>query len=150
MYIKFQKLLMTGCRDMDKKHQKYPQKWGFSQICDPQDFFQKSGSVIFVLLWCPNFMQKIKKKTNGRSLRYLKTDGWTGGQMDWQRDRGDYIYPPRINQGPIQIAWILLKLWYPLQNFKVQWIRRIAYVKISNVEEILIQWLSINSINCKQ
>ena len=25
MYIKLQKLLMTGCRDMDKKHQKYPQ-----------------------------------------------------------------------------------------------------------------------------
>ena len=25
MYMKFQKLLMTGCRDIDKKHQKYPQ-----------------------------------------------------------------------------------------------------------------------------
>ena len=38
-----------------------PQKWGFSPISDPQDFFQKSGSVTFVPLWCPNFMQKIRK-----------------------------------------------------------------------------------------
>ena len=28
-YMKFQKLLMTECRDMDKKHQKYPQNGGF-------------------------------------------------------------------------------------------------------------------------
>ena len=51
MHIKFQKLLMTGCRDMDKKHQKYPQCGDFTP-------FQKSGSVNFVPLWCPNFMQK--------------------------------------------------------------------------------------------
>ena len=25
-----------------------PKKWGFSPICDPQDFFQKSVSVTFV------------------------------------------------------------------------------------------------------
>ena len=46
---------------------------GFSPICDPQDFIQKSGSVTFVLLWCPNFMQKLDK-TNGRPLRYPKKD----------------------------------------------------------------------------
>ena len=38
-----------------------------------QDFFQKFGSVTFVPLWCPNFMQKLEK-TNKQSLRYLKTE----------------------------------------------------------------------------
>ena len=60
--MKFQKILMTGCRDMNKKH--------------PQDFFSKSGSVTFVPLWCPKFIQKTTK-TKERSPRYLKTDGRT-------------------------------------------------------------------------
>ena len=46
---------------------------GFSPVCDPQYFFQKSGSVTFVPLWCPNSCKKLEK-TNERSLRYLKTD----------------------------------------------------------------------------
>ena len=95
MYEKFQKILMTGCRDVDKKHQKCPQNGFFSPFVTPEDFssksfelflryeqktskmpqkwvfphlrpqdffFQKSGSVTFVPLWCPNFMQKIRKK----------------------------------------------------------------------------------------
>ena len=73
MHIKFQKLLMTGCRDMEKKHQKYPQNGGPPPFVTPEIFFQKSGSVSFVPLWCPNFMKKIEK-TNERSLGYLKTD----------------------------------------------------------------------------
>ena len=60
MYIKFQKLLMTGCRDMEKNIQNTP-KMGFSPICDPQDLFQKSGSVTFVPLWCSNLKQKLRK-----------------------------------------------------------------------------------------
>ena len=49
--MKFQKILMTGCKDMNIKLQK------FSPICSPaRVFFQKSGSVTFVSLWCPNFM----------------------------------------------------------------------------------------------
>ena len=63
MYMKFQKLLMTGCRDMDKKIKNTP-KMGFFPICDPPIFFfQKLDSITFVPLWCPNFMQKIRKKT---------------------------------------------------------------------------------------
>ena len=61
MYMKFQKLLITGCRDMDKKHQKYPKSWGFPHLRPPQIFLQKSGSITFVPLWCSNFMQKIRK-----------------------------------------------------------------------------------------
>ena len=65
---------MTECRDMDKKYQKYPKNGVFPLFVTPKDFFfQQSGSVTFVPLWCPNFMQKIEK-TNGLSLRHLKTD----------------------------------------------------------------------------
>ena len=64
-----------------QKTSKMPKKWGVSPICDPQDFVPKSGSVTFVPLWCPNFMQKTKK-TNEPSLRYLKTDWRTDGHTD--------------------------------------------------------------------
>ena len=74
MYVKFQKLLMTGCRDMDKKLQKWPQNGGFSPICDPPGFFfQKSGS----LTSCKKF-----EITNERSLRFLKTDTLTQRQTN--------------------------------------------------------------------
>ena len=39
-YMTFQTILMTGCRDMDKKHQKYPQNGDFPPFVTPQDFFQ--------------------------------------------------------------------------------------------------------------
>ena len=41
MYMKFQKLLMAECRDMDKKHQKCPKNGGFPPFATPQDFFSK-------------------------------------------------------------------------------------------------------------
>ena len=47
MYVKF--YWMQG---YEKKHQKCPQNGNG----DPQDFFQKSSSVTFVPLWCPNFI----------------------------------------------------------------------------------------------
>ena len=68
---------------MDKKHQKCT-KNGVSPICDPPKiFFQKSGSVTFVPLWYPNFMQNLEK-TNEQSSRYLKTDNRTDGLTDEQ------------------------------------------------------------------
>ena len=66
-----------------EKTSKMPQKWGFSPICDPQDFFQKSGSVTFVPLWCSNFMQKIRKNqwTVSEIFKDGRTDhGRTNGQ----------------------------------------------------------------------
>ena len=69
-YMKFQKILMTGCGDIDRKQQKSTQG-GVSPVCDPKDFFQKSGSVIFVPLWCLNLMQKFRK-SNGQSLKICK------------------------------------------------------------------------------
>ena len=74
MYMKFQKILMTGCRDMNKKH--------------PQDFFSKSGSVTLVPLSYPKFMQKKLQKTNEQSPRYLKTDTQT--HTHGHTDKGDY------------------------------------------------------------
>ena len=61
------------------KYIKNAPKWFFPQFVTPKFFFQKSGSVTFVPLWCPKFMQKIRK-TNERSLRYLKTHQQTNGQ----------------------------------------------------------------------
>ena len=58
MNMKFQKLLMTGCRHTDTKTSKYI---GVSPNCDPKDSFQKLGSVTLVPVWCPKFMQKIKR-----------------------------------------------------------------------------------------
>ena len=36
-YMKSQKILITECRDMSKKHKKYPKNWGFPRL-GPQDF----------------------------------------------------------------------------------------------------------------
>ena len=64
---------------MDKKHQKCPQNRFFLK-CDPKIFLQKSSSVIFLLIWCSNFLQKIRK-TNVLSLWYSKSDhGRTAGR----------------------------------------------------------------------
>ena len=80
---------------MSKKHKKYPQNGVFSPFVTPKIFFQKSGSVTFVPLWCTNFMQKIRKIVeifkDERTTDELRTDGRT--------DMGDYIGPSRVNQG---------------------------------------------------
>ena len=100
MYIKFQKLLMTGCRDMDKKHQKYPQNGGFPPFVTPQDFFSKIGLCHFCTFMVDLTSCKKLEKTDGRSLSYLKTDRPTNGQMDQRTNRADYIRRIQINQGP--------------------------------------------------
>ena len=76
--MKFHKLLMTGCRDMDKKHQK----------CPKNGVFQKSGSVTFASLGYPSC--KKLGKTNEQSLRYLKDRPQTNGRTDGPTDKGDY------------------------------------------------------------
>ena len=78
-----------------QKASKMPQNGYFLPFVTPKMFFQKSGSVTFVPLWCPNFMKKIRK-TSKRSLRYLKTDGRTNGP---RTDMGNYIGPSRVNPG---------------------------------------------------
>ena len=71
---------------------------GFSPICDPKIFFQKSGSVTFVPLWCTNFMQKIRKIL--RAVSEIFKDGLLRTTTDGLRtDMGDYIGPSRVNPG---------------------------------------------------
>merc|ERR1719494_225858 len=73
--MKFQKILMTGCRDMDKKH---PKNGGFPPFVTPRFFFKNRA---LSLLYPYGALTSCKKleKTNERSLRYLKTDTRTDG-----------------------------------------------------------------------
>ena len=50
MYMKFQKILMTWCRDMGNKHEKWPQN-SFSPFVTPQNLYQQIG-ITLVHLWC--------------------------------------------------------------------------------------------------
>ena len=91
-----------------QKTPKIPPKWGFSPfVTPPKIFFQKSGSVTFVPLRCPNFMQKIRKKQwavskifkDGRTdeLTDRRTNGqggllWTpSGKPGVQNDKNSLI-----------------------------------------------------------
>ena len=123
MYIKFQKILMTGCRDMDKKHQKYPQNGGFPPFVTPQDFFFKNR-VLSLLYPCgaPTSC-KISKKTNERPHRYLKTDRQTDGQAD----KGDYYGPHRVNPGSKNYRQIIIYLCI--------WTTRVAPTFLGIVEQ---------------
>ena len=76
MYMKFQKILMTGCRDLDKKHKKCPQNGFFPQLVTPKIFFQKSGSVTSLHLWYFTFMQNFRKILKA-ILRKIVKDGLT-------------------------------------------------------------------------
>ena len=79
-----------------------PLKWGFPQFATPQDFFQKSGSVTFVPLWCNNFMQKIRIIL--RAVSEIFKDGRTDHRLtDGRTDMGDYIGPSRVNPGSKKI-----------------------------------------------
>ena len=73
MYMKFQKLLMTGCRDMDKNIKNTP-KVGFFPICDSRRFFFKNRALSLLYPYGTLTSCKKLEKTNERSLRYLKTD----------------------------------------------------------------------------
>ena len=58
MYMKFQRNLMIGCRDMGKKHKKCPQNRVFHHLRPPKIFFKNRALSIFY----PNFMQKCPEK----------------------------------------------------------------------------------------
>ena len=119
MYVTFPKLLTTGCTQIWTKNIKNAPKMDFSPICDPpQDFFQKSGSVTFVLLWSTKFMQKIRKnqwavsaifkdaRTTDQQTRAITKDplGKPGVQNfnDWWK----YTQVLTLNQSP-SITWLI-------------------------------------------
>ena len=73
MYMKFQKILMTGSRDMDKKHQKCPENEGLPPFMTPRFFFKNRALLLLYPYGALTSCQKLEK-TNGQSQRYLKTD----------------------------------------------------------------------------
>ena len=85
MYMKFQKLLMTGRRDMDKKTSKSPRKWGFSPICDPSRFSPKNRALSLLYPYGALTSCKKLEKTNEQSLKYQKTDQRTDHRTDHGR-----------------------------------------------------------------
>ena len=85
MYMKFQKMLMTRCKYMEKI--KNAPKTFSSSFETPSDFFQKSDSVTFVPLWCPNSMLKIRKNNGQLWAIQKQTDQeqWTNRRTNRQR-----------------------------------------------------------------
>ena len=87
-YMKFQKILITGCIDMGKNCIKNAPKMFFFHLRPPKiSFLQNSRSVTFIPLWYPKVMQKIRK-TNELSLK--RKGGRTHRHIDRHRDKGDY------------------------------------------------------------
>ena len=83
-YMKFQKsLVMTECRIMCNKHQKYTKNEVLHHLCPPKNFFQKSGCQ-FCTLIVPNFMQTIRKIQwiVPKKFKDRLTDGLTDGRTE--------------------------------------------------------------------
>ena len=83
--MKFQKISMTGCRNVDKKHQKYPKNGFFPPFVTPQDFFSKIGLYSLLYPYGALFMQKIRK--NQCTVSEIIKDGRT---TDGLTDKGYY------------------------------------------------------------
>ena len=74
--MKFQNILMTGCKDMSKTLQNTPEK--VFPFCDSRRFFLfKIRTVTFVPSWYPNYMQNFRK-TKGPFKNYLSSLGGRG------------------------------------------------------------------------
>ena len=97
----FVKILRAVFEIWTKNIKNAPKMWVFPHLRPPKIFFQKSGSVTFVPLWCTNFMQKIRKILRAVSEIFKdgRTDGPTDGRTNGRTDMGDYIGPPWVNPG---------------------------------------------------
>ena len=78
---------MTGCRDMDKKHQKYPKNGGFPPFATPKIFFKNWALSLLYHYGALTSCKKVEK-TNEQSLRYLKKD--TPTHTHGHTGKGDY------------------------------------------------------------
>ena len=87
---------MTGCRDMDKKHQKYPKNGGFPPFVTPQRFVFKNRALSLLYPYGALTSCKKLEKTNEQSLRYLKMDGRTTDQRPRTR---------AITKDPLRRTW---------------------------------------------
>ena len=94
----FVKILKAVFEIWTKNIKNAPKMGVFPHLRPPKIFFQKSGSVTFVPLWCTNFMQKIKKIL--RAVSEIFKDGLrTTDYGPRTTDMGDYIGPSRVNPG---------------------------------------------------
>ena len=76
--MKFQKPLMNGCRDMDKKYQKYPQNGVFPPFVTTQGFFFKNRALSLLYPYGALTSCKKLEKNNEQSLKTdhePRTDG---------------------------------------------------------------------------
>ena len=87
----FVKILRAVFEIWTKNIKNAPKMGVFPHLRPPKIFFQKSGSVTFVPLWCTNFMQKIRKIL--RAVSEIFKDGRTNGRTNGLTDMGDYIGP---------------------------------------------------------
>ena len=94
----FIKILRAVFEIWTKNIKNAPKMGVFPHLRPPKIFFQKSGSVTFVPLWCTNFMQKNRKIL--RAVSEIFKDGRTNGRTNGLTDMGDYIGPlsgkPRV------------------------------------------------------
>ena len=63
----------------------------FFQFGPNENYFEKSGSVTFVPLWSPDFMQKIRKIVLANSEKSVLQDGRT--------EKGEFIGHLRLEPG---------------------------------------------------
>ena len=82
MYMKFQKILMTGWRDMDKKHQKWPKNEGFPPFATPQDFFFKNRALSLLYPYGALTSCRKLEKSLERSLEIFEDRRTTDGPTD--------------------------------------------------------------------
>ena len=73
-----------------------PKRGFFPHLRPPTIFFQKSGSVTFVPLWCTNFMQKIRKILKAVSEIFKDSRTTNDGPTDGQ---GRLLRTPSGNPG---------------------------------------------------
>ena len=79
--MKFQKILMTECRDMDKKHQKCPQNGVFPQSLTPKILFKNPDLSLLYPYGALTSCKKLEKLMDG--LETFKEGSQTDGlQMD--------------------------------------------------------------------
>ena len=69
-------------------------------------FPEKSGSVTFLHLWTPNFMQNIRKKLMSQFRDKCVTNGRTNGRTDERTDDSEFIGPSRKRGSNTRVFFI--------------------------------------------
>ena len=124
----FVKILRAVFEIWTKNIKNAPKMGVFPHLRPPKIFFQKSGSVTFVPLWCTNFMQKIRKilravseifkdgllrTTTDYGLRTTDGHGWLHRTLSGKPGVQKCINHACLPQTPSSLIWCTL----PYQSF---------------------------------